>query len=90
MHTLLSIDIFAGNDPRSESICQENGSWSLVDLSCIVTGMPLGQEKNVFYVDGGRPGQTSISSGTLTIIGILAAVILGTAVLTTFLLVKKW
>ena len=61
-----------------------------MDLSCIVTGMPLGQEKNVFYVDGGRPGEAAISSGTLTIIGILAAVILGTAVLTTFLLVKKW
>jgi len=80
----------SSTDPRSESICQENGSWSLVDLSCIVTGMPQGQEKNVFYVEGGRPGQATISSGTLTIIGILAAVILGTAVLTTFLLVKKW
>ena len=31
-----------------------------------------------------------ISSATLTIIGILAAVILGTAVLSTAILVKKW
>ena len=32
----------------------------------------------------------TISSATLTIIGILAAVIFGTAVLTGGLLVKKW
>jgi len=56
------------------------------------TGPAVRAGSNVVYVDGGRgQGQgNNVSSATLTIIGILAAVILGTAVLTGGLLVKKW
>jgi len=75
---------------QSESICQENGSWSLVEFPCIASRTMQGKEENVFYVEEGRGSHTTISSGTLTVIGILAAVILVTAVLMTFLLVKKW
>lgn len=83
-------------------MCQESGHWSRVRLVCggsVLTGggsgslAPGNSNTNVFYVSG-TPGEgntgSGVSSATLTIIGILAAVILGTAVLSTAILVKKW
>lgn len=86
-----------GGKEEVESECREDGSWSKVQLSCHGLGeVPLvGHEANVFLVEDAlnhprRAEQTGVSSGTLSIICALAAVILGTALLTAFLLVRKW
>jgi len=85
-----------GNQDQAEAVCQDNGHWSPVRLSCGGHLVTSGQDTrtNVFYVtgDNGDVSQqtANVSSATLTIIGILAAVILGTAVLSTAILLKKW
>ena len=43
----------SGGGEEDESVCQENGQWSVVRLRC-GTGAALRAGSNVVYVDGGR------------------------------------
>ena len=43
----------SGGGEEGESVCQENGQWSVVRLRC-GTGVALRAGSNVVYVDGGR------------------------------------
>ena len=88
-----------------ESVCQQNGTWTSVELSCVRDpAIPdpvgaldpktrLGDGASGVYLIAGGPGGGGggrAEGWTMLAVSVVVAVILGTAVAFLILLVRRW